>query len=840
MPYEYEQIDYHVDLPINIFTHTLDRFPYHWHEDIEILFVLKGALEVRVHRDSYKLQEGDIFLVNSNELHFINTITAYGKTEVLALQIDSEYLKNHIIDIEKKRFYIYPDEVGTFNIHIFNEIKYILANMMDLILNKRNLYHLKVEKLLLNLIVILLEHFEIPPKENEYMEIDSDQRLLEILKYMNGNSSNAEFGLQEVAKKFSLNPQYLSRYFKLKVGMSFKKKLDSMRLNKSLMSLQMTEETVTDIALKYGFPDSKAYYRVFKEVMGITPSKYREQYMIEVEKNVPKDYLSINTHESLKNLFKYLDYKHEPKEDMMFIDKKYNIDLSQIVEKMNRSFTKLTTFGYAPHGLRKDFHNQLQFVQKEIGFDYIRFHGIFSDELSVFNEKEDGSYFVNFNHVDSLLDIFLNNKIKPFIEIGFMPKDLASSNDTIFRWNAHVSPPKNMERWLWLLEAFIKHLINRYGLEEVRTWYFEFWNEPEIKYFWSGTREEFLTLFVKSYKCIKAIDSKLKVGGFGNIGFLSNTTWLHDFSMFLAKEKIELDFFSFHVYNLTKNLIDLENPIKGFGNVYLSGNITKKLKENGLVMFGDESNFTNRIDDIIEMLKEYPVLDKELWITEWNASVNSRDLVHDTCYMAAFIVKSVLENYRKVNGMGFWTLTDIFEEFKMEQPLFHGGFGLITYNGIKKAAYHAFYFLSKLGEELVLKDKDIIVTKKGDDYQILIFNYSHPNNLYSSFDYSQLSATNRYTVFDAETIKSYELLLDGINGQYTIKKQYVNRQHGSSFDAWVDMGAPCIIDNDALNYLKGRAEPGMQIQKLTIQNEFKLQTVLQPHEIQLIELKRHY
>lgn len=208
--------------------------------------------------------------------------------------------------------------------------------------------------------------------------------------------------------------------------------------------------------------------------------------------------------------------------------------------------------------------------------------------------------------------------------------------------------------------------------------------------------------------------------------------------------------------------------------------------------------------------------------------------------MAAFIIKNTIENYEKVTGMGYWTFTDIFDEFQLEQPLFHGGFGLMTYNGIKKAGYHAFYFLSKLGEELVSREEDMIVTKSGDDYQILLFNYSHPNHLYRKFDFSQLSPTNRYKVFEKESVKSFQLTLEGLQGEYRMKKQYVNRQQGSSYDAWVHIGAPNNMDNDAINYMKGRAEPGINIKDISVQNHYNLETVLQPHEIQLIEIKRRY
>jgi xylan 1,4-beta-xylosidase len=836
--YQYEQIDYQVDLPIKIFTQTVERFPFHWHEDLELLFVLDGSLEIRVNRDSFQLEEGDLFLVNGNELHFVNSKTGIGTTHVLALQIDHRYVKKHNINLSEKRFYLNSRE--TKSTYTLDHMKYILANMMDLILNKKNLFHLKIEKLLLELIVILLEHYELPTKTN-IREIDQDQRMLEILKYMNHHCIDPQLSLQGVADEFSLNPQYLSRYFKLNVGETFKKKLDSIRLNKSLFSLRTTNETITEIALKCGFPDSKAYYRVFKELLEITPMQYREQYKVNIDRNIPKDYLNINSRESLANLFKHLEKKEnqtdEYRVDIITAVQNYHIDMKQSKGKITPNFTKLMTFGYAPHALRRDFTDQLHQIQEEIGFDYVRFHGIFADQLLVYNEKQDGTYYFNFNHIDSMLDNLLKANVKPFIEIGFMPKDIASTEDKIFWWNAFVSPPKDMNRWLALLEAFFKHIINRYSLMEVRTWYFEFWNEPEVRSFWSGTEEEFFKLYENSYKRIKSIDSEIKLGGFGLMSLTDS--WLGNFESYMREKNIHIDFISFHVYNLTRNNLRINRPLPKLDNVSVSENPIEQFSELGSVMLGDEHNITKKIDQAIQKLQTYHFAD-EIWISEWNASINSRDLLHDTCYMGTFIVKNSIQNYWKVSGMGFWTFTDIFEEFQLEQPLFHGGFGLMTYNGIKKAAYHAYYFLSRLGDELIYQEDDIIVTRKGNDYQILLYNYSHPNQLYRSFDYSQLNQTSRYTVFETENIKTYQLLLLGLNGNYILKKQFVNRKQGSSYDAWVDIGSPQHLDTDTMNYLKGKAKPGIQFEIVSVEDKYTLLATLQPHEIQFIEIKQQY
>ncbi|WP_404332068.1 helix-turn-helix domain-containing protein [Mesobacillus maritimus] len=834
MQFQYEQINYSADLPVNIFTQTVERFPYHWHEDTEILLILDGELEIRIDRNSHKLESGDIFLVNGNELHFIHSHTSYGKTQVLAMQMDSRYLKEHGLDMEQKRFYLNSRDKDNAPKVVMDELKYILANMMDLVINKKSLYHLKIKKWLLELAVILLEHFEVKTKVDD-KQLDNDQRLLDILKFMNKNCMKAGLSLQVIANEFNLNPQYLSRYFKAKVGVSFKKKLDNMRLNKSLLALQIADETVTEIALKYGFPDSKAYYRVFKEVLGTTPREYRDAYKVEVENNISKDYLSINSSESLANLFKYLKKGGNDQEIRKRESQSVTVDLTKTKRSINHTFTNLLTFGYAPLALRNDFKQQLNQIQKEIGFKYVRFHGIFADQLLVYNTKSDGTYFFNFNNVDAILDHLLEAKIKPFIEIGFMPKDLATTEHTIFLWEAYVSPPKQMERWKELIEAFVRHLINRYGLDEVRTWYFEFWNEPEVPFFWRGTRKEFLTLFAETYKSIKSIDPKIKLGGFSSINFANYQSWIDDFNHIASKTDIDLDFFTFHVYNLTrKPNLDLQVNKK---TSYEDINSVTAFKT---IMIGDEQNLRVNIDSVVEKSRGFHKDTKEIWITEWNGNSDSQDLLHDTCYMAAFITKNAIENFEKVNGMGYWTFTDLFEEFRQKMHLYHGGFGLMTYNGIKKAGYHAFYFLSKLGDELVVKTEDMIVTKRGEDYQILIYNYSHPNYLYRTFDYSQLSPTSRYSVFDNEKVQAYQVTLNGIHGNYRMKKQYVNREQGSSYDSWVRIGAPIDIDDETVCYLKGKAEPGMKIEDITANETYSLITELHPHEIQLIEFKKRY
>ncbi|GLX67507.1 beta-xylosidase [Paenibacillus glycanilyticus] len=484
-------------------------------------------------------------------------------------------------------------------------------------------------------------------------------------------------------------------------------------------------------------------------------------------------------------------------------------------------------------------------LKRDIGFEYVRFHGILADELLVYNEQSDGSVYYNFNHIDALLDTLLAEGVRPFLELGFMPSQLASSAGEIFYWKANVTPPKDLVRWLDLIEAFVRHLLNRYGIAEVVSWYFEFWNEPDIEgVFWKGSREQFFDFFRASCERLKTIDARLKIGGFGNLGMVGDGDWLQDFADYARKHDLQLDFYSFHVYHLSDFEVASEQAAVATELLadadYASDLHSELLNQLTGIRLGDANTIQRAVEEEVARSGTLPMTTEERWITEWNANTDCRDLVHDTCYMAAFIIRTALQIGPHVEGLGFWTATDLHEEFRLPQPVFHGGFGLMTYNGIKKAGFHAFAFLAKLGDEILLQKEGIIVTRRGDDYQILLYHYCHYNDLYDRFDYSQLTSISRYGVFLNSELEEVKVRLHSLNGDFTIEEQWVNRKQGSSFDAWVEMGAPDILNGAGHNHLVRMAEPGYRTRMERAEGIMELKAVLEPHEIRLVTIKRRY
>src|SRR5476651_1258637 len=187
-----------------------------------------------------------------------------------------------------------------------------------------------------------------------------------------------------------------------------------------------------------------------------------------------------------------------------------NIDANNVKQKLNNSFNFCVGAGRANEGLRADWQRQLQEVKKELGFRYIRFHGLLSDDMGVYREDKAGNAIYNWQYIDELYDFLLSIHVRPFVEFGFMPKALASGERTVFWWKANVSPPKDYDKWGALITALVQHWTERYGEAELKQWYFEVWNEPNLQYFWAGTQADYFHLYQATVGAVKSVSKNYR------------------------------------------------------------------------------------------------------------------------------------------------------------------------------------------------------------------------------------------------------------------------------------------------------------------------------------------
>lgn len=339
---------------------------------------------------------------------------------------------------------------------------------------------------------------------------------------------------------------------------------------------------------------------------------------------------------------------------------------------------------HAVTGLRSDWREQLAKAHRELGFQYVRFHGLLDDDMSVCGRQSDpfrgeSKLRYAFVNIDSIFDFLLEIGMKPFIELGFMPSALASGTQTCFHYKANVTPPADYGEWEALIRALVQHLVDRYSLEEVRTWFFEVWNEPNLSFFWAGSQAEYFKLYEHAARAVKSVDGKLRVGGPAT----SINAWLSDMLAFCRASGAPIDFLSTHHY-------PTDDPLWRNSDLTIEDFFRQFRDEMGKYKRGVLREMTERARvEAATML---------LYYTEWNSSAILPDPNHDISFSAALVAKTIADNDGLVDGYSFWTFSDIFEEQGQFAAPFHGGFGLQTIHGIPKPTYRVFEMLHNLGD----------------------------------------------------------------------------------------------------------------------------------------------
>ncbi|GES63894.1 beta-xylosidase [Aspergillus terreus] len=197
------------------------------------------------------------------------------------------------------------------------------------------------------------------------------------------------------------------------------------------------------------------------------------------------------------------------------------------IDTFEHFWSQVVGAGRANEGLRADWQAHLKLVHTTCGFKYVRFHGLYHDDMHVIHEI-DGQHVYNFQYIDALFDAMLDMGVRPFVEFGFCPSLIATEVDTVFWWKGNGSPPKQLDQWSDLVRATVDHWIKRYGLEEVRTWYFECWNEPNLRQFFTGSRSQYYALYECTVKAVKQLDAALRVGGPATSNFVPDTRFDQD------------------------------------------------------------------------------------------------------------------------------------------------------------------------------------------------------------------------------------------------------------------------------------------------------------------------
>jgi len=452
-------------------------------------------------------------------------------------------------------------------------------------------------------------------------------------------------------------------------------------------------------------------------------------------------------------------------------------DFNKVKGPLNTMFKECIGAGRANEGLRADWQQQLAYVKQNCNFKYIRMHGLLTDDMALYREDRNGNPEYNYMYIDVLFDYLQSIGIKPFVELGFMPSALASGSKTIFWWRGNVTPPKDYNKWADLISNLTAHFTERYGAEEVKTWYFEVWNEPNLDGFWAGSQEEYFKLYKYSVNAIKSVNKAYRVGGPATAG----AAWVPEMIDFCTKNELPLDFISTHAYGVKQGYLD---EFGGSGTV---------LSKDPMSVSGDVLNSRKQIS-----ISAMPGL--QLHYTEWSSSYTPADPIHDSYHEAAYILQKIKQVGNSTNSMSYWVFTDIFEEAGPRFTPFHGGFGLLNTQGINKPAFYSYKLMNQLGtKELINADPTSWVCKdtKGN-VQVLLWDFTntHPGD----------SVNNQvYYIRDlpAKAKGNVKINLSGIpKGAYKLEIYKVGYKANDPYATYLTMNKPKQLNREQVEQIK--------------------------------------
>jgi xylan 1,4-beta-xylosidase len=469
------------------------------------------------------------------------------------------------------------------------------------------------------------------------------------------------------------------------------------------------------------------------------------------------------------------------------------VDLKATSHPFPHFWEEMFGSGRAILSLRDSYRRDLRQVKDATGFQYIRFHAILDDEVGVYGEDADGNPIYNFSYVDQIYDGLLENGVRPFVELSFMPQKLASQNIyQSFFYRPIVAPPKDWNRWGDLISHLAQHLVDRYGIEEVSQWYFEVWNEPNLD-FWAGEPKEqtYEQLYDTAARALKQVNSRLRVGGPAT----AQAAWVDRFIQHSVDNGVPLDFVSTHVYGD-------DTPQDVFGT-------SEAIPRTQMVCRAAEK--------VHEQVEKSARPDLPIIWSEYNATYMNKTEITDALFMGPWLADTIRQCDGLASIMSYWAFSDVFEEQGVVKQPFYGGYGLIAEDGLSKPAFNAFKLLHKLGDRRIAVDsQSALVTRRADGTVVI-------------------AVWNLFLPEEAGTAKEVTVSIKGMPGAHRALISRVDAAHGSLLDAYEAMGRPVSPTRTQIAELQRAAKlPAPEVK--TFSNG-TIRVELPPQGLALIEVR---
>ncbi|TDL92474.1 helix-turn-helix domain-containing protein [Vibrio vulnificus] len=747
----------------------------HIHLGIEILFVIRGEVEVIVNQDSRHLAENDLLLINANDVH---TVKGHEDNVVLLLQIPLNSIEQLYQDIHVCYFDCHSSKEDNGLYLLFDQIRQLLAEILIAHYQEQDGSELEITSLIYKLVTLLIRNFKTAHLgQNRFIEM-KDERIRDILTFIEKNYRK-QISFEEIAKRQYLSLYYLSRYFKQAVGVSFSQYVKQIRLKSAVHELLYTDHTIMKVSLNNGFPNVKAFNKAFKEMYNQTPAEYRglhKKEPFQEVNNISEQYTLVNSPYFLIELSKYISQKDQNVTVKESGVSAVHINLPQEPVLVRDKAQRLLVIGQLEYALNEEVQAELKLIQEQLHFEYAYFTNLLSPAFTTMDPflQIGGPYY----KIDALFNEFQRLGLIPFISVE-IEKEVVSIPD-----------------YIRMLDDFLQHAVSYFGDDFVGKWQFELvfceWDQKAR------------TFYQEYFQTVKKRASTAKVGI--HVPFSLEKGLSVTVTEFLKQsDQIDLVCFSCNP-NEQVDFTDMDNSsFKGVKDYIKKSCI--ELKAN---------------------LSSAGLAGTPIYLTNWNTLYGNTVNLSGTFFRSALIFKDMLDVIKEITGLGFWIDTHSLEKNNMNNDnIAMNGIALLYYYQIKRPAFFNMQLIEKMGQEILAEGEDFILTKGKQGYQLAIYNNSYVNPTYSVESFFLSSLT-----------KEKKIMISGLpSGTYQIRKYILDRNNGAFYFNWLNLNQQYIYDQEIIKYLKQRAYPDLQIYEENIASELLLQSTLTLNAIHLFEIR---
>lgn len=781
---------------------------------IEIIYVLEGAIELEAGQCKHTIETDDFMVINSNVGY-----SYHASEKVLVGRLMIPYASVAAL-FEGQQLYFYCNSSNEKS-EKYDTMRYCIRQIFNYQQFKEGQSIILQRGLCYRLLYIMTSNFTVKKGMDKYNSLRGikDERMNEILNYIM-NHYKEQITLNDLSNQLYLSTAYISKYIKKNVGLSFLKLLNNIRLEYAVEELIHSDKTIIKIAMDHGFSNLAAFNREFQEMYQESPKEYRKKNVTERGGEIEeteKEVLAQVEQYMMSNLVDTAEAEHFLQEDMTFTVKD--------TKPLHKNWKEMINIGAAVELLRFDVREQVLYLVQNLGFRYVRFWNLLSSDMMI--QENSDSKIYNFSEIDKVLDFLVKHHIYPYIELSTKKKVLFENVEKmIFDVDLYVEKEKNVTQLEGcFLDELMRHIVSRYGVEEVEHWYIELekntsslWKRVPGEY--DQTVEEYFRAFDMVYTVLKKYAPNINIGGpGGSIAYVGSKV-MNIYKLW-AQRKIHPDFITMYCYPYIMD----QKLVAAGRNPYLP----------------EENILSTAILNAKEMLAEVGFSHIPIHVSEWSSTLSNRNVLNDGAFKGAYMMKNYMQNHENAEMAGYWIGTDIFSGYYDSKELLFGGCGLVSKDGICKPVFYAFLFLNRLKKYIIGESENVLATYDGkQSYSICCHNYKHFNFRFYLEEENKIKIESQERLFEDNENKQIHIKIRDIeNGIYVVKEYSVSKEVGNIQHEWKKIGYYESLNLDEISYLQAVSQPKVYISQQNVTgHELELNLLLKAQEMKNIMIER--